>query len=196
MTGAVDYIDQFNKDALCTESCIDRVVVNKLLLESTMQGAIASLTVLDLIKKNVYYDREIDATKLLELALKAKTCAQSIIENIDCIHDRQPISTNPRVFHAIIGIATESAELLEALPLDDTPIDMVNVGEEFADVCWYGSLLLDEIKMTWQRVMTTVILKLKLRFPDKFNKDRANSRNLDAERQVLEGGMVQDTPYA
>jgi NTP pyrophosphatase (non-canonical NTP hydrolase) len=173
-------LEQFKKDCLNTESVVDEALGNGPAIASLMSDIALSLTMLDNIKKNIYYNRPVDP---------------EVIQNFDEL-PREPIDTNPRVLHGIVGIATESGELLEALlntkgfkGIAGGDLDSVNVLEEIGDICWYISILLDELDSDWETVMSTVITKLKKRYPEKFTSEAAINRDLDSEREVLEDGL-------
>lgn len=97
---------------------------------------------------------------------------------------------NPRLFHAIAGCVTESGELMDQLKKAAAygkALDKVNLKEEFGDLFWYIQLGLDELGFTIEEILQMNIDKLHLRYGDKFSNEKANNRNLDQERQVLEG---------
>lgn len=90
------------------------------------------------------------------------------------------------VIHAILGICTESVELVEAL--QKPTLDEVNIKEELGDVLWYVAICCKTLDCTFEELMETNIAKLKARFPERFNEHDALNRNLDNERKVLENG--------
>ena len=92
--------------------------------------------------------------------------------------------------HMAIGISTESGELLDAYKKHfayGKDLDVVNVGEEIADIMWYISNLCRIKNIDIEEIMQRNIEKLKARYPEKFTQEKALSRNLDAERNILEG---------
>lgn len=93
--------------------------------------------------------------------------------------------------HGIIGAATESGELAEVLILlleGRMLPDPVNVNEEIGDVLWYLARLLRFTGSTFPAEMERNINKLRARHgTGGFNKERDANRDLDTERQVLEG---------
>ena len=96
---------------------------------------------------------------------------------------------NPRILHAAIGCVTESGEMLDALKKQmyyGRELDVVNVKEEAADILWYLAILFDELGTDFETEQARVIAKLKQRFPEKFTEQDAFSRDLDAERNILE----------
>ena len=96
---------------------------------------------------------------------------------------------NQRLLHAGIGLATESGEFLDALKKHmfyGKELDTVNLAEEMGDLFWYCALIADELGVDFADVMATNIAKLKARYGDKFSEDKAEHRNLNKERQILE----------
>lgn len=97
---------------------------------------------------------------------------------------------DPRVLHAAIGLVTESGELMDALKKNmyyGKPLDVTNVKEEAGDILWYLAILFDAIGTDFGAEQGRVIAKLKARFPDKFTDELAANRNLELERNILEG---------
>jgi len=92
--------------------------------------------------------------------------------------------------HMVIGISTEAGELLDAYKKHfayGKNLDVVNVGEEIADIMWYISNLCRIKGIDLEEMMERNINKLKARYPDKFSQEKALNRNLDIERDILEG---------
>ncbi len=94
----------------------------------------------------------------------------------------------PRVEHAIIGLVTESAELLDAVKktkIYGKSLDTVNLVEEAGDCMWYLALLCDELHISFEDVWEKNIAKLRTRYPEKWEQAKALDRDLDAERAAL-----------
>ena len=94
------------------------------------------------------------------------------------------------LLHAIMGLVTESAELLDVLKKRHAygkPLDLVNLREEAGDVLWYLPLLCRALGVSMNDVAALNIEKLRARYPAKFTTAAALNRNLDAERAILEG---------
>jgi NTP pyrophosphatase (non-canonical NTP hydrolase) len=66
------------------------------------------------------------------------------------------------------------------------PLDTVNLMEECGDICWYLAIILHELGYTWAEVWKRNIEKLKARYGDKFTETRAEDRDLEKEREILE----------
>ncbi len=92
--------------------------------------------------------------------------------------------------HMVIGISTESGELLDAYKKHfayGKELDVINVGEEIADIMWYISNLCRLLNIDLEEMQQRNINKLRARYPEKFTQEDALNRNLDIERQILEG---------
>ena len=186
-------VKEFQRLALRTESKVDKVEVNPELLKSTL-ALIATLNqILDGLKKSIYYndDKKLESFKqstLLQPMILAGI--GKLLDELDDYDNKEVLDTNSRVLHGIVGMSTESGELLEALMnslQDNKPIDATNVSEEMHDSSWYMAIVHDELELIWTEGLANLIAKLKIRFPDKFTNENAGSRDLKAERLALEG---------
>jgi len=103
---------------------------------------------------------------------------------------RAPLDQNTTdLLHCAIGASTEAGELLDAFKKHiyyKKPLDVVNVGEEIADIFWYLTNLCRLLDLDMETLMQNNINKLRKRFPDKFTSENALNRNLEAERKELE----------
>lgn len=164
--------------------------VAKRVFVERVYAAITALQKLDEVKKALFYNKpaaniapdEYEPTSfMLQLHKLGATPAQSI-----------------DLVHAIIGKATEAAELLEAMILalsDKGPsLDHTNIIEEIGDGFWYDAIALEALRATFADAAERNNRKLRTRFPNKFTERDAVRRNLDAEREQLErrGGGQQE----
>jgi NTP pyrophosphatase (non-canonical NTP hydrolase) len=97
-----------------------------------------------------------------------------------------------RVLHAAMGLCTESGELLDALKKNmfyGKELDIVNLQEEVGDLFWYIAMLCDALGVTFEEVWEQNIAKLRARYPEKFTEHHAENRDLQKERDVLEGNQ-------
>lgn len=194
-------LKQYVQDAIRTESRIEQVDANYILLLDTLSIIIAAGTILDKLKKNIFYKKPFNQKELADLNAEIQTASRyvqmAIFEGSG--HNEQ-IKVDPRVFHALVGAITESAELAEALKkgLTSQNVDFVNVLEEFGDINWYQAIAVDALGGDFQQILERNIAKLKARFPDKFTNENAINRDLDTERSILEGktepNSVNDVP--
>lgn len=132
---------------------------------------------LDRVKKALMYGR--DYTYLADGRVHKVDEATPIIPERD-----------QRICHAILGIATEGVELVEAMRdyfQKDKPFDDVNLQEEAGDVAWYRAFLLSELNQTHIENIEQNDCKLERRYGKTFTENAANVRNLEAERKALEG---------
>lgn len=110
---------------------------------------------------------------------------------------------NPRIEHAILGMGDEAGELLSILKAGkyyNRSLDVINLMEELGDMWWYFVLAIDEVaklqELTSDETFDVILrmnrAKLKERYPDSYSDEKANTRNLDAERRALEDGAIAD----
>lgn len=183
-------LQQYTKDAIRTESHPEKVQFDPVTLVRIIQAYIHAGRLLDMVKKNVFYKKPIDAAKW-ESSTHLLAEAGRRLDNGDYVQLLNPdsvINVNPRVFHAVIGIATEATELVEALnKAFECDIDYVNIAEEIGDLSWYQAILVDATDSNWDEILERNIAKLRKRYPEKFTSDNAINRDLEAERNILEG---------
>jgi NTP pyrophosphatase (non-canonical NTP hydrolase) len=105
------------------------------------------------------------------------------------------LDNNARRIHALVGLSTEVGELTDIWKkyvFYGKPIDVTNAKEEVGDILWYLAILCDSLGTTIEAEMSRNIAKLKTRYPDKFTEQAAAVRDLDKERQILDGAAEQD----
>lgn len=93
------------------------------------------------------------------------------------------------LLHASMGLVTEAGEFQDMLKKHiyyGRELDRVNLKEEIGDVLWYCAIALNALDADFSSVMQTNIDKLKARFPEKFTEEKANNRDLNTERKILE----------
>ena len=92
--------------------------------------------------------------------------------------------------HMILGMQTEAAEIADVYKkciAYKKPLDFVNIKEEVGDLMWYVANLCNMNGWDLRDILETNIAKLAARYPDKFTEDSAINRDLNFERQILEG---------
>jgi len=95
-----------------------------------------------------------------------------------------------RLLHAAIGLATEAGEFLDIIKKHvyyGAPIDNIHVLEEIGDASWYARIGADAVSASYLEVMLLNVRKLRARYQKKFTEAAARNRNLEQERDVLEG---------
>lgn len=116
-------------------------------------------------------------------------CLKTESADYEKIKLRLATRRNVRLLHGAMGLETEVGELQDALKkyfFYGKEIDEVNLKEEIGDCLWYISLLCSELKTTFSEIMELNINKLAKRYGIEFNEEGAISRNLEAERYILE----------
>jgi NTP pyrophosphatase (non-canonical NTP hydrolase) len=179
-------LTQYIKDATRTESRIDAVNADPIFLGAVMGIIVASGTMLDYIKKNVYYGKEIDKEKVIQQFGEIVEGLGFIREVISEGFRNQQLDFDPRIFHSIVGITTEAVEMVEALTSPE--FDNVNFLEELGDLNWYQAIGIDAVDGDFDKILETNIAKLRARYPEKFTNENAINRDLEIEREILESG--------
>jgi NTP pyrophosphatase (non-canonical NTP hydrolase) len=117
--------------------------------------------------------------------------------DFEAIRNRMNTVRAIRLQHAQLGIASEAGEIADQLKKSffyGKTMDTVNLAEELGDLFWYMALAANELGINFDKIMETNIAKLKKRYGDKFSEVRAVTRNLDVEREILEGTMRPAVP--
>lgn len=186
-------LDDFVEGAISTESTIKEVKVNKQFLTQILSMHIATGNILDQIKKHTFYNREYNFLAIDRDILDINDNLDNLFKSThDEIEDAEStLDIDPRIFHALLGAATESVELLEALEFNGKEMDLVNIGEEFGDLNWYQAIFCDAAGIKWDDILDTnadkLFKKKEARYKDGFSNEDANERNIAEERKVLEG---------
>jgi NTP pyrophosphatase (non-canonical NTP hydrolase) len=188
-------LQEFIPNAIRTESVVPSIQFNFTQFWSIMDAAIAVGELADIVKKSAFYNKRIDVAEWNSLIIKASAAIHSIQTTPGV--NVNPVDVgieNTRLFHAGLGMFTESVEMLQAIDkatMNGESVDIVNFGEELGDSEYYQAIAYDELDMDPERVMATIINKLKHRYPDKFDNTNAINRDLLTERAILETGFSQ-----
>lgn len=87
------------------------------------------------------------------------------------------------VIHGILGIATEAAEIADLLYKGD--VGRAKLLDECGDILWYLALIFRTLGVSFEEVGDLNLAKLKARFPEKFDAEKAIKRTTDAEEQLV-----------
>lgn len=118
-----------------------------------------------------------------------KNAIKTESRDFEGIAKRLQSTENIRLLHAGIGLATEAGEFLDALKKHiyyGKELDKVNLREEMGDIFWYCGIIADQMGVDFSEVMERNITKLKARYGEKFTEEKANFRDLETERTILE----------
>ena len=195
-------LKEFQGLALRTESQISGIKLNRENLITLLKVVVEVTEILDGIKKAAFYNKtsKLEGDLGTRLATLARLIAALEWQNsgrgpLGAILDAEETLPNvdPRVFHGVLGIITESGELASALlkSVEDPEhvIDAVNIQEEMSDIAWYKAILHDSLSLDWNQGLENVINKLRVRYPEKYSDEAATNRDLFAERVELERGV-------
>lgn len=95
------------------------------------------------------------------------------------------------IIHACFGMCGEAGEIIDYVKKGvfyGKDMDTRHLVEEVGDLMWYINLLVFDLGVTWDEVLTTNIKKLEARYPDaKFNADHAINRDKEAEQAAMKG---------
>jgi NTP pyrophosphatase (non-canonical NTP hydrolase) len=183
-------LNQYVKDAIRTESQVETINADYDCLVAIMKTFVAAGNMLDDFKKNIFYGKPIDQYKwdaFHEMVIDESANINKSVDSI--ISNKAPVNVDPRLLHALIGIATESTELIEAILTSfayNEPIDNVNVREEMFDLLWYILIGHDAMDYDVESTLNMGFEKLRKRYPEKFTVENAINRDLAAEREILE----------
>lgn len=181
-----------------TESVPDTVTVDVERFQTVLELVIQSTELLDMLKKNIFYGKDVDQTKWLAALRKInKEMGEAMaFENTRLNHPRERdevLDVNVRLAHSIIGMSTETGELLQALQksvVEGEEFDTVNFGEELGDLQWYHAIGVDAAQLDFDQILQTNRTKLEKRYSSgSFSADEAINRDLDSEREILEDGI-------
>lgn len=92
--------------------------------------------------------------------------------------------------HMVLGMLTEVGELADVYKkylAYGKEIDRFNVIEELGDLMWYVANFCRMNNIDFGEVLRINIEKLQARYPSEFNEANALRRDLETERNVLEG---------
>ncbi len=92
-------------------------------------------------------------------------------------------------YHMMFGMVTEVAECVDAFKKDlayNKPVDWVNVQEELGDLMWYVANFCTLNGLDLEKILNQNTAKLKARYPNQFESEKAINRDLNREREILE----------
>lgn len=161
----------------------DQKALEAFLLDMQTQSILSSE--LDEAKKYFYYGKQSYLESLNEIEFESGELVEKTKERLQ---SKQMVD----LVHGIVGIITESGELLENLITsikENKEIDNVNLIEEMGDIFWYMALMANSINTNFEKIQLTNINKLKKRYPYGFTDYDALNRDLTSERKNLEGSI-------
>lgn len=200
-------------NAIKTEGVPESLEINQIALHAVLDLAIHAAKVVDLVKRRLYYGKEIPKEDLLAALSMTMNLSSYLGEAIESGVDvNTPLSSDQmagvnlqesfsnmslenldkRLLHCAVGCFTESGELLEAMLAQYATgvLDRVNFGEEVGDIEWYQAIGFDASGVSEADCREKNIAKLKARYPGKFDAAAAINRDTAVERAILEGAAT------
>lgn len=164
----------------------ERYQVNLHSLIPFLRHAVGGADIANTAKRRIYYGQDIassDGAAFEEKIASLQSLTESDFRSLN--YDIGALE----LWHAVLGIASELGELIEALLpylLEGKQIDFFNAAEELGDIEWYVALAATALGQDLDELRARNILKLKRRYPEKFTERDAVERDLEAEREALE----------
>ena len=93
-----------------------------------------------------------------------------------------------RLLHAAMGATTEANEILDAMKKHifyGKELDKVNLFEEVGDLFWYLAIIADVVGFSFEDAMEKNLAKLRARYGDEFDPEKALNRDLEKELEAL-----------
>jgi NTP pyrophosphatase (non-canonical NTP hydrolase) len=201
---------QYIENAIKTESVPAYLEINQFALHATLIASIAAANVADLVKRKLFYGKDVPVADLIkqcdgliQAASYLKSAAEHDADNINNVLPKATIDNesgvtldlanlNIRLLHCVLGITSESGELAEAMlkQYETGVLDKVNFGEEVGDIDWYKAIGHHETGVSEEETRIKNIAKLQKRYPEKFTTEAALNRDLTGERAVLEAPLA------
>ncbi len=166
--------DTYLQESARTASALFRTDVVPLpTLRQTLEEAVALGKRVDQVKKGLFYGKPPSDPALTGAAASDQTLPEAVPADL---------------LHAALGVYTEAVEVFEAIlaGLDGRPLDRTNLLEEIGDLEWYLAMAYRTLEAKPEQVKQINIDKLRRRFPDRFTQSAAITRDVAAERALLD----------
>lgn len=159
-------------------------------MSGIMQSAIAAGDFSDHLKKFIFYGKTIslpvDHEEVWDDMLDQYLTQEQLISARMLIRNHNTV----RLYHAILGLCTETAELMSAFHAyvyEGVPLDWANIAEECGDLCWYMALMAKAQNYTsFDEFMAGNKAKLTARYGSAWTQDGALNRDTENEMKELE----------
>jgi NTP pyrophosphatase (non-canonical NTP hydrolase) len=185
--------EQFTKEVLKIKSPVTGLNVPIGSVIDSLKLVNLSGEIVDQFKKQTFLKRLIDVTYFDTICSLIKEKAYDLFRqrgDLGLPTIAVDLKVNIDLVHGILGIITESAELADILVggllrgLREK--DTAHLKEELGDLLHYIALVLHGCGFELEDVLDTNIAKLSVRYKDGFSFEKANNRDLEAEKQAME----------
>lgn len=173
-----------NYETLANRTVSPNFFSDKLPDPKAIQGIMGALLAIgseaDALKRTLFYGAELADTPVLK-AVAAESAGSNMT-----IPSFAPENINRDILHALLGIISECAEIVQAIgKAPPNGADLINLMEEGGDIMWYLALYATAIGSDFDTMQERNIAKLRERFPLRFTEEDALERDLDAEQEAL-----------
>lgn len=168
------------------------------LLLALLSADSSNAVMIDGLKKNMFYGTRIDHEK--DLLPKIKE-AQALFDiekvgggGLTKEAGLKLGEKEMRVLHAVLGILSETSELVEALMkpiLHGGEFDLTHIAEEIGDNKFYYAILYRVFGLDEDDIRAANVHKLQVRYPELFTQAAAENRDLAGEKAALEDKLTQ-----
>lgn len=182
----------------------DQSSAETLRLSQLMHAAMGMVTEAGEFIEALYDPEKIDVTNLIEetgdvlwyVALACRALGTSfeelgrrlaIEDTIDPFKGDAPFTVHMRAGLGFVTTAAEFIDVLKKLTIYSKPINTEKLIDLLSRVMWCALVVCVELDVSIEHVMDRNIEKLRKRYPEKFTSENAINRNLEAEREALEG---------
>lgn len=142
---------------------------------------------LDHLKKALFYGKQLPGAMMLSNCIHLPTSG-----NVERFIDQFPTRQEGlNITQSVIGMATESGELLECLfkfGCDGTHFDINKAIDETGDSLFYQGQLANTINVPLSRILALNTEKRKMRFPKGFVVENALTPNHKKESEIFKNG--------
>lgn len=158
---------QFNEGEYIDGMVFDAIIRKRLKYAGAIDG----------LKKTLFYGKPVNDPHLWqEIMVDSQKSSGSTI------------APEPTTIHGILGIDSESAELMELL-LQENDIIPEKIIDECGDLLWYINLTLSSVGSNIPEAQRANIAKLRARFPDKFKSELAMNPDRVAESAAISSSI-------
>jgi hypothetical protein len=187
--------EEYQKQAMALESGLNDTRKTVIPLEPIFHMIMAG-NVLDLTKRWAFYTKKPSDNTVQEVAKHLDNVKGRLREiGFKGFHQS---GISHRLIHACLGLATEVAEIWEALVeamATGKPVDLDNLREESGDLCWYQALLRDECeqldgnqgRFTQESIQAANLAKLHVRYGRDNPQGYGADRDTAAEQAAMNG---------
>lgn len=161
--------------------------VDPKVLKSSIFLSRKMLESLDILKRFLFYGKNEEYVK------KYVEHIEAVVEFSEKEAKLDANSIDPRLLHGIVGLATEVAEVLEVLEktlFHGEELDRHNLFEERGDIEYYLALIDDSLNFEEEAIRSQNIKKLKARYPQGFETEKAMNRNVAKEQKIISEYIV------